>query len=153
MPAILNSVKISAMVLCLTSCGETPPTEWIEVPLSEHTYISGNREFRQADFDILVLRNASLEFKLGLNQNDAITYSWTVAMEQPELLSAEFHGHTERVGEEPGTVMFYKIHNVGAESGSLVAPFDGIHGWYLDNQSDEDITVKLKVAGFFEELP
>lgn len=58
-------------------------------------------------------------------------------MANPELLTAEFHGHTERVGHTPGTVMFYKIHTDGKESGSLKAPLTGIHGGYLNNESAE----------------
>jgi len=34
----------------------------------------------------------------------------------------------------------------------LTAPFSGIHGWYLNNQSTEDIVVVLNVAGFYSEL-
>jgi hypothetical protein len=30
-----------------------------------------------------------------------------------------------------------------------VAPFDGIHGWYFQNQSDKKVVVHLKLSGFF----
>jgi hypothetical protein len=73
-------------------------------------------------------------------------------MENHELLEVEFHGHTDRVGNEPGLLMFYKIHNDGEESETLTAPFSGIHGWYLNNKSAEDIVVVLNVAGFYSEL-
>jgi hypothetical protein len=35
----------------------------------------------------------------------------------------------------------------------LTAPFTGIHGWYLRNDADEPIVVRLKVAGFYELVP
>jgi hypothetical protein len=150
---------LSLMLLsCLiAACSEEPdepvePVEWIDVPLSDNTFFGGQREFHEGSYDILVLRDSALEFKLGMNQGDSIVYHWTVEMAEPELLTSEFHGHTNRVGDEPGTVMFYKIHTDGAEAGTLVAPFDGIHGWYLNNQSGEDITVNLRVAGFYQEL-
>ena len=69
----------------------------------------------------------------------------------PDKLTSEFHGHTERVGNAPGTLMYYKIHSDGRESGTLRAPFTGIHGWYLNNTSDDDIVVWLKVAGVYDE--
>ena len=40
----------------------------------------------------------------------------------------------------------------GVESGTMKAPFDGIHGWYLNNRSDRDVVVKLTASGFFEDV-
>ena len=152
----LNLCRIMAYSgLCcvvLVACKETEPVDWIEVPLQERTYFGSTNAFKEGNYEILVLRKSALEYKLGVNAGDAIIYNWNVAMAQPELLSVEFHGHTNRIGTEPGTVMFYKIHADGEERGALVAPFDGIHGWYLDNQSDEDITVMLNVAGFYQTI-
>lgn len=141
-------------LVVLTGCNKEveEAVEWIDVPLSEATYFGVEGVVRQEAFEILVLRESALEFKLGMKAGEAIVYHWDVEMEQPELLTSEFHGHTERVGDAPGTVMFYTIHNDGAEAGNLIAPFDGIHGWYLNNESAEDIVVKLQVAGFFEVL-
>lgn len=135
----------SAMV----GCRETEPVDWIEVPLAEHTYFAGTSPYREDSYEILVLRQSAIEFKLGQNGGDAITYNWELTTGDPELLHVEFHGHTHRVGDAPGTVMFYKIHSDGKENGTLVAPFDGIHGWYLDNQSTEDMMITLRVSGSY----
>jgi hypothetical protein len=138
----------------LISCATVPPepVDWIEVPLSDNTFSENAVSYQEGVYDILVKALTALEYKVGVLQGDSIVYRWQVEMEKPELLTAEFHGHTERVGEEPGTVMFYKIHNNGEESGRLTAPFSGIHGWYLNNESEEDIVVSLTVSGFYEEL-
>jgi uncharacterized iron-regulated membrane protein len=146
----LFMVLLPGLIACSNDSEE--PEDWIEVPLSEATYFGSDSEYREGEYEILVLRNTALEYKLGMNKGQSLSYRWTVDMARPELLTAEFHGHTHRVGEEPGTVMFYKIHQDGEEQGSLVAPFDGIHGWYFDNNSDEDITINLRAAGFFEVL-
>ena len=34
-------------------------------------------------------------------------------------------------------------------SGTLTAPFPGIHGWYWENTTDKEVTVTLKSAGFY----
>lgn len=148
---ILLHMLIAIGSLSLLACDKADE-DWIEVPLSENTYFGGSSVYQEKEFDILLLNQSAREFKLSLQKGDVITYQWSVEMEQPELLASEFHGHTNRVGGEPGTVMFYRIHKEGKESGALVAPFDGIHGWYLNNESDEDITIKLRVAGFFESV-
>lgn len=132
-----------------------PPVAWIEVPLAGHTYAEHDSGYRSDVIDIpLGSDGFALEYKLAMKQGDAITYSWTAAgLEDPLLLLSEFHGHTERVGDAPGTVMFYRRAVGGQESGMLVAPFDGIHGWYLKNDSATAITVRLQVAGFYELIP
>jgi hypothetical protein len=49
-----------------------------------------------------------------------------------------------------GDLMFYRKAFGTTERGVLVAPFSGIHGWYLRNDGEEPIVVRLKVAGFYE---
>src|SRR5690606_14439433 len=91
-------------------------TEWIDVPLSAETWWEqGNAEFRQGEYAIDVPAGSALEYKLGLQEGAMITYSWTVEIDDPSLLGVEFHGHTEPVADEPGTVMFYKVHPEGRE--------------------------------------
>ena len=34
-------------------------------------------------------------------------------------------------------------------SGTLTAPFTGIHGWYWENPTNQEITVTLTTAGFY----
>lgn len=139
-----------ALIAITAGCGKKETGDWVTVPLTKNTYYESAREYSVEDFNILVLNQSALEFKLDINAGDVITYAWSVEMENPELLTIEFHGHTEREGDEQGTVMFYKTHKGNQEQGALVAPFSGIHGWYLKNDSDEDIRIQLQVSGFFE---
>jgi|GEM_PF-197690 len=150
--AVQRSAMMVLALLTLSACGPDEDVDWIEVPLEDNIFFDAQAEYREGEYDILILANADLEYKLGMFEGDSITYHWTVEMDNPSQLNVEFHGHTHREGDEPGTVMFYKIHQDGEEQGALVAPFDGIHGWYFDNQTNEDITVQLTVAGFYEEL-
>ena len=129
-----------------------PPPEWIDVPLAPNTWWEQTGIYQNGEYAIPVGAGEALEYKIGMAEGAMVVYDWTVEMDFPTLLNVEFHGHTERVDEAPGTVMFYTIHRNGRESGALRAPFDGIHGWYLQNQSDEDLVVRLRVAGFYTEL-
>ena len=45
--------------------------------------------------------------------------------------------------------MFYKVGRNESSEGHLVAPFDGIHGWYFNNEGEQDIVVDLRVVGFY----
>lgn len=142
------------LLFFLMSCAQIqePVGDWIDVPLSKNTFSNNSASYKTGKYTIPVAAHDALEYKLGLLEGDSIVYQWDVKMNDPSLLGVEFHGHTERVGSAPGTVMFYKIHNDGAGSGTLTAPFSGIHGWYLNNKSDEDIVVDLTVSGFYSEV-
>lgn len=159
------SSRVMLSVLALASLGLTacsPSTSgpapaplpeavngWIEYPLAEHTFAESTVPWQHGNYRISVPAGEALEYKLRLLEGDTIVYRWSVDMQLPGLLNVEFHGHTDREPGEDGLLMFYKKHNEGRESGRLTAPFSGIHGWYLHNQSAENIVVELEVAGFY----
>jgi hypothetical protein len=126
--------------------------QWNEKPLVEGVFREYSADYRSDVIDIPLEPLGELEYKLGLNEGDSIVYQWdAVDLEKPELLYAEFHGHTPPV-DNTGDLMFYRKANGATERGVLVAPFTGIHGWYLRNEGEEPIVVRLKVAGFYELL-
>jgi len=99
--------------------------EWKEVPLKDGTY----------------------------RQYQATHRTDTVDIAAPNRLTSEFHGHTDRAPGTTGTLIFYRKGAGGTENGSLIAPFDGIHGWYLKNDTDRPVVVRLTLAGFYEVIP
>lgn len=126
-------------------------TEWNELPLGEGTYQAGEQAYNEGVYEIPVPANSWLEYKLSIEEGGSIVYQWSASGGEPGLLSTEFHGHTEPV-DGKGDLMFYKVHTDSSERGMLKAPFSGIHGWYLNNESDKDVIVTLKVAGFYTEV-
>ncbi len=48
------------------------------------------------------------------------------------------------------TVATYKQATGAHANGALTAPFDGVHGWYLQNQSEGAVVVKIRLSGFYE---
>lgn len=147
----LRHYRCLAALLLTASCGLAGAAEWVDAPLSPETWWEQSAEWKTETYDIPLAAGMGLEHMLRMNEGDMIVYHWTVDMDDPSLLTAEFHGHTERTGDEPGTVMFYTQHKNGKESGTLRAPFTGVHGWYLNNESKKDIVVHLEVAGYFAE--
>lgn len=147
-PTILT---LALLATAAAHVDEAPAQDWNEVPLPEHTFLELDGEFRTDVIDIPLGPGGELEYKLAIEEGDAVVYEWNVLeIEDPELLYSEFHGHTERVGSAPGDLMFYRKASGGSERGLLVAPFSGIHGWYLVNGSEAPIVVRLEVAGFYE---
>jgi hypothetical protein len=82
-----------------------------------------------------------------------LVYSWEVqSISDPQSFLTEFHGHTVPVGGR-GDLMFYEKGPGSKTGGSLIAPWQGEHGWYWQNKSDTPVVVRLRMAGFYELAP
>ena len=100
-------------------------------------------------------RRNALEFKVRLRKGSVLVYSWKAeGLRIPEDLMFDFHGHTV-AAEARGAVSVaaYEKGSGSTANGSLVAPVDGIHGWYLRNRSNHPIKVRVKLSGFYQLVP
>ena len=99
---------------------------------------------------------ASLEYKVAMQPGQTILYSWTATNEDgtPATVPVEFdfHGHTLDADKEM-TVAEYRKDRALSDTGSLTAPFPGIHGWFFKNHAPDPITVHLEVRGFYTLVP
>lgn len=162
-----------AAVLLLSACGgsapapaaETPAAAapvadatavppavkgWREYPLPEHVVSIRPGKWRTDVIDVPVPAGKGLEYKLTMKKGDGLVYTITYGeLEHAGLMEVEFHGHTEQV-DGVGDLMFYSKGGGTEQSGVFTAPWDGIHGWYLKNDGDKDVVVKLELAGFYE---
>jgi hypothetical protein len=84
-----------------------------------------------------------VEYKYRLEQGASMMYSWTATTE----LIHEFHADPDGTpAPEPVT---YDTRNRRQASGTLTAPFPGIHGWYWENAGNERVTISLVSSGFY----
>jgi len=85
-----------------------------------------------------------------MKQGETLVYHIAYGqLSDPARMVSEFHGHTPQV-DGVGDLMFYAKTGGQPQSGSFTAPWDGIHGWYLKNESAAEVTVTLELAGFYE---
>lgn len=95
-------------------------------------------------------RGNELEYKVRMKKDATLIYEWSVAdIANPEEFYYDFHGHTTVEGQEM-TVATYKQATGTSARGALTAPFEGVHGWFLQNQSAKAVVVKVKLSGFYE---
>jgi hypothetical protein len=88
------------------------------------------------------------EIKTVLGKSKVIQYSWQA---DRGTVYCDFHGHDPAAGDQ--FFVRYREHQEGSSAnGSLVAPFDGEHGWYWLNYNDFPVTITLTVTGFFDEI-
>ena len=101
-------------------------------------------------------RTNELEYKVRMKKGASVVYSWAVEPIGGETLPDEFyydhHGHTvvPEGSKEEMVVSTYKQASLPSANGALIAPFDGIHGWYFQNSAVPPVKVTIRLAGFYE---
>ena len=161
----IRNAGVWTLLLLLAGCASDRPEEsaaasppppassdWIEVPLAENAFREHAVPFSRHTLDVTVDPGPGLEVNLGMETGASVVYAWQVSSPEAAVITSEFHGHTERVDGQPGTLMFYRKASGTGEAGSLIAPFDGVHAWYFRNDSTVPIVIRLQVAGFYELL-
>ncbi len=101
------------------------------------------------DDDDASRRGQETEVKTVLRANKVIVYTWKT---DGGLVYCDMHGHDPAAGSD--FFVRYREDQEGATeaTGSLVAPFDGEHGWYWLNINDGPVTITLTVTGFFDDI-
>jgi hypothetical protein len=89
------------------------------------------------------------EIKTVLGEGKVILYSWRVLGD--ERVYVDFHGHDESFGPD-FFVRYEEMQEGTGSTGSLVAPFEGEHGWFWLNINETPITIELEVSGFYDNV-
>jgi hypothetical protein len=95
--------------------------------------------------EVTVPARQGVEYKFSMQRNDKMTYEWLT--DGPSLY---FDLHGEPQGDTTGYFESYAIATLNEIKGSFTAPFDGSHGWYWKNTSDQPVAVQLLVKGQYK---
>jgi hypothetical protein len=129
----------------------------VEIPAFNEPVPLPNPAVHQAEDRPIQTRTVTLtlepdqetEIKTVLRASKVIEYTWKT---DGGLVYCDMHGHDPAAGQE--FFVRYREDQEGATeaTGSLVAPFDGEHGWYWLNIHDQAVTITLTVTGFFDDI-
>jgi hypothetical protein len=123
---------------------------WREYPLRDGVISIRPATWRTDTVKVPVPAGKGLEYKLTMAAGDTLVYNISFgALADPGQMISEFHGHTKQI-DGVGDLMFYSKTGGSPQSGAFTAPWDGIHGWYLENDSPAEVVVTLELAGFYE---
>lgn len=136
-----------------------PKEEVVTAALADQTVARYSTTPYRADVIDIPLNTADagqggeeLEYKVRMKAGDSLVYSWSVeGISNPEEFYYDFHSESPPIPKIK--VIEYRQATGTSSSGSLVAPMDGIHGWYLQNQSAKPVVVKLRISGFYRLVP
>lgn len=83
------------------------------------------------------------EIKLEMLKNKTVSYEWSAAGGP-----VNYDTHGEPYNGEKGYFHSYtKGKQVKSDKGEFTAIFDGTHGWFWRNRSNNDVTISLKTTG------
>lgn len=123
--------------LGLTVLAQTAPPPTVRKPADTNSSVT----YRDDIATIEVPANGGIEYKFYLPQYGALKYEWFA----DAAMHFEFHGEPQ--GDDSGYFETYTLATSDEMEGSMTVPFEGSHGWYWKNTSDEIITVTLTTEG------
>ncbi len=106
--------------------------------------VAQEKPFQQESVDFKLAPREGMEYKYRLDKGEALLYSWSATG------PVDYELHAEPDGAPAGYAQSYEKKSASSgASGTLTAPFPGIHGWYWENKTDKEVTVTLKSAGYY----
>lgn len=130
--------KASAQAAAVTHAAPTPfRTDVLEIKLTAGGGGTGSE----------------IERKVWMEPGQAFVYAWEADGE----VYSDFHGET--LPKPKLTVMTYRVEDplaggaAKAANGSFIAPMAGFHGWFFRNMEGRPVTIRVRLAGFYELRP
>ena len=115
------------------------------------------RDGREDSVVIEIPAGSGLEYKFSLLTGEKMKYNWKIEVDEnalepgPESLIYDFHGEPD--GAEYGFFESYSASNANGAKGTFTAPFDGVHGWYWNNNiGTSPVRITLTTSGSYEVL-
>jgi hypothetical protein len=121
-------------------------------PVVKGTFIAQSRRYKIDSREIKIPAGKGVEIKYNMKKGAGLIYSWSAS----DKVLFEFHGEPNvKPAGKAGTDYYetYDIDNkVGKEEahGTFIAPSSGIHGWFWENRTPKEVTLKLVSAGFYD---
>jgi hypothetical protein len=103
-------------------------------------------EFREDTVMITVPANKGIEYKFNLKEFGNLSYEWNT--NDASNIYFDFHG--EPAGDTTGYFESFTIATTNQMQGSATVPFDGSHGWYWKNTTDQDVSIELITSGNYQ---
>jgi hypothetical protein len=123
-----------------------------DAPHMKNTFIAQPKRYKIDSREMKLKPGEGMEIKYNMKKGAGLIYSWTAS----DKLLFEFHGdpNVKPAGRE-GTDYYetYELDNqVGKDQfhGTFIAPSSGVHGWFWENKTPNEVTIKLVSAGFYD---
>ena len=102
--------------------------------------------FRTETIQTTLTPGQQLEYMANMKQGEVILFSWKV----DGRVYSDFHAH--QLDVNPDIWVRYRESGDSEENGSLVAPYDGEHGWFWANMDNKPVNLELTVSGYYLDI-
>jgi len=103
---------------------------------------------RTETLTVVVPAYEGIELKADMKTGQSLAFDWRT---DGAALYTDMHGEPPQPTENEFT-SYWKENEQRAGQGTLVASFDGTHGWYWQNMTENPVTVTARVSGFFQDI-
>jgi hypothetical protein len=125
---------------------EALPSDGSLVPVQNGPIGMYPAEFKFDVFEVVLAPYEYIEYKYQMEKGASMLYSWQAT----SAVIHDFHGErTEAVVDGALEAESYDKQDRQKASGSLTAPFRGIHGWYWENPGGNPITIRVTSSGYY----
>jgi hypothetical protein len=103
---------------------------------------------REDTISVSIPAGKGLEYKFKMLKYGSVKYEWTT---DQGIVYIDFHGEVKQA--LPPENVFYESYTLAYSNnmaGTFTAPFQGKHGWYFRNDSNQNIVVTLRLKGQYE---
>lgn len=140
---VLSSAHVSNESAALAT------SELVDVVASEGGLLwKSNSTLKNNTVTLTLLPKQGAEIKSPMNAGDNFVFNWQV-----DGGSVYFDMHGEPPNAAKDMFTSYWIGNDEQQaSGNFIAPFEGTHGWYWQNNSDAPVKITLTTTGFYGDL-
>jgi hypothetical protein len=103
---------------------------------------------REDTLSISIPAGKGLEYKVRMLKYGSIKYEWVT---DQGIIYIDFHGEVKQTN--PPKNVFYESYTLAYSNnmaGTFTAPFEGKHGWYFRNDSNQNIVVTSRLKGQYD---
>ena len=108
---------------------------------------TANATVHRDSMTITLIPTQRVEVKLAMTKGQVASYRWSV-----DSGAIYFNLHGEAPKSAGLETERYGSGSLRAAEGDITAAFDGVHGWYWENQTDHNVQVTVRAWGQFQEL-
>lgn len=102
---------------------------------------------REDSMTVTLAPTQHMEVKLAMTKDQVASYRWVV---DSGAVFFDLHGEGPQSAGSP--MQRYGQGTLHRAEGDITAAFDGVHGWYWENQTSHDVHITVKAWGQFQEL-
>jgi len=115
-------------------------------PPTPDAFVTQPGMFKVDSMEFTLAPKEGMEYKYRLAKGAGLLFSWVATAD----VHSELHSEPD-AGPKGYAETFDKHDGHGSGHGNYVAPFAGIHGWYWENRTDRNVTVRIVSAGHYTE--